>query len=67
MVNLSRNKRISDGMKTNKQSDKRLFYDKGYYKDTSGPGCLKLTTFLVNVSLKFQMLIYMPIFFVEKS
>ena len=29
---------------------------------TSGPGCSKLTTSLVNVSLKFQT----PIFFVEK-
>ena len=35
--------------------------------EISGPGCLKLTTSLVNVSLKFQTNISSkPIFFVEK-
>ena len=35
---------------------------------TYGPGCSKLTTSLVNVSLKFQLLLYKfdNIFFVEK-
>ena len=36
---------------------------------TAGPGCSKLTTSLVNVSLKFQKKVNisnMPIFFVEK-
>ena len=28
------------------------------YDNISGPGCSKLTTSLVNVSLKFQMLIF---------
>ena len=28
-----------------------------YYSITTGPGCSKLMTLLVNVSLKFQMLI----------
>ena len=35
---------------------KRMLKEKERYK--SGPGCSKLTTSLVNVSLKFQMLIF---------
>ena len=40
----------------------------GKYKESSGPGCSKLTTSLVNVSLKFQTLISQicQYFFVEK-
>ena len=37
------------------------------FQETTGPGCSKLTTPLVNVLLKFQRLISnTPVFFVEK-
>ena len=32
-------------------------YDQSFVSYNTGPGCSKLTTLLVNVSLKFQMLI----------
>ena len=42
------------------QSDEGLHYlafSKGFHNTRPGPGCSKLTTSLVNVSLKFQTLI----------
>ena len=39
-----------------------------FFHEIPGPGCSKLTTLLVNVSLKFQNIniFNLPIFFVEK-
>ena len=56
-------------------SSSAVFVFLGHLYESTGGGCLKLMTSLVNVPLKFQMLISqisnvnisnMPIFFVEK-